>query len=253
MEVVQVMYMVIGGMLVFALGFIVLWVAGKDMLLAFKRKIVINGCEVYIATPTRSITHRYMAPKEGIFRIKKLPYVTNPEKTINLTQEERNIVMESLFRRQQRLQKRINEFKGKMLQIQNMIPLTKDERQKHILNSQLEHFKNSIGVLENKLRIKQENYFKDKRPAFFFIEGDPVPKDFYEFHSAMDSRMVDNLVSRAITQPQELKDKQAIDKKLKLIMLGCITASAIAAVICFRVLQLVGALCTHLGANCSAL
>jgi hypothetical protein len=249
MNIIAAIYIVFGVTMGFSLLFITLWIAGKDIVLAFMRKLMPRGCDVYIANPTRNVSHYYKVPKDGIFKIKGLPYITNPEKTINLTAEERERVMDYVLRREERLKKRIAELDEKKKSLEVLYNSDIDEKQKFFLMSQISHYKDTITNLNDKLRLKQENYFKDKRPAFFYIEGDPIPKDFYEYYSLLDSKMVDNLVSRSISQPPSKKQESDIHL-MKLLVIGAAIAAAAAAFFAFRNNGMLGDLCRHLGAAC---
>ena len=72
----------------------------------------------------------------------------------------------------------------------------------------------------------------------------------YEYYSTLDSKIVDNVVSRSISQPVDKKTDQDM-KMLKMIIIGSAIASAIAA---FLVWQNNGALlqiCSEMGISCS--
>ena len=225
MEIIGVIYLVLG--LTFGLTFLIVlgMVAGRDILMAFQRRFQRKGCDVYVANTNRNISHYYLTPKEGVFKIKKLPYVTNPEKTMNLTEETQLKVTEYITKKESRLGKRIIEFEQKQKGIDSAYQRCKDQRQKFQLRAQYEHFESQIVKFKDQLRNKQENYFKDKRPAFFYIENDPIPKDFYEFYSSLDSKIVDNLVSRAKSQPPNKKQEGDI-QTIKMLVIGAAIASA---------------------------
>jgi len=59
------------------------------------------------------------------------------------------------------------------------------------------------------------------RPAFFFLEGDPIPKDFNEYYSGVDSQIIDNIVNRAQLTVDFNAEKQQKDiATLKMIIYG---------------------------------
>ncbi len=247
MELMGVIYLVFGSTMAFAVFMAVAIIAGKDILIAFQRKFSKVGCDVYVANNTRTISHFFMTPKEGVFRIKNNPYITNPEKTMNLTEAEQKRVMESLLKRENRLKARIKEITKQKSELEVLHKASKDDKQKYYIMSQITHLEKIIRDLENRIRLKQENYFKDKKPAFFYIEGDPIPKDFYEYYSTLDSKMVDNLVSRSITQPPNAAaDKEF--KILKLIIIGAGIAAAAAAVMAFQNNSTIMEICRVVGA-----
>ncbi|KKL23255.1 hypothetical protein LCGC14_2427210, partial [marine sediment metagenome] len=47
-------------------------IAGKDIYLAFRRWFSKKGCEVYLVNLTRTVSHYFMTPKEGVFRIEDI-------------------------------------------------------------------------------------------------------------------------------------------------------------------------------------
>ena len=190
-----------------------------------------------------------MTPKEGIFRVNKLPYITNPEKTMNLTEMEQKRVSEFILKRQERITKRIKETETKIKELRELHKKSKDEKQKYFIASQIESFISTKKSFEDILRLKQENYFKDKKPAFFYIENDPIPKDFHEYYSTLDAKMVDNLVSRAISQPPSEKQQQDF-KKMLLYIAAAVIAGGIAAILAFQNNGVLNTLCQHLGASC---
>ncbi len=249
MEIMGVMYLVLG--LTFGLTFFIIvgMIAGKDILMAFKRWFDKKGCDVYVANTNRNISHYYLRPKEDVFKIKKLPYITNPDKTMNYTDETMLRIKDALINKEGRIKKRIEEYKKKQDGIQETYKSAKNPQHKFQLKSQYEYFESLIIKLNNQLRIKQENYFKDKRPAFFYLEGDPIPKDFYEYMSPMDCKIVDNLVSRAKSQPPNKKQERDIDT-IKMLVVGAAIAAAVAGFFAFRNNSMIIELCKAAGASC---
>ena len=249
MELIGIMYLVLG--LTFGLTFFVFIgvIAGNDILMAFKRWFDKKGCDVYVANTNRNISHYYMRPKEGVFKIRKLPYITNPDKTMNYTDETKKRIKDSLLKKDERIMGRIEEYTKKQDEINKMYEASKNQSQKFQLKSQYEYFESLIVKLKNQLRVKQENYFKDKRPAFFYMENDPIPKDFYEYMSPMDSKIVDNLVSRAKSQPPNKKQEKDIDT-IKMLVVGAAIAAAVAGFFAFRNNSMIVEICRSLGAAC---
>ena len=253
MELMVAIYFIFFG--VMGLTFLVLVgvIAGKDIYLAFRRWFSKKGCEVYLVNLTRTVSHYFMIPKDGVFRIGKLPYVTNPEKAMNLTEEEKKKVLDYMLKRTQRLKGRILEFNIKITNLKQFLSTTEDEKQTHFINSQIAHYENLIKEFKDKLRTKQENYFKDKRPAFFYIYGDPIPKDFYEYYSTLDSKMVDNLVSRSLSQPPAGLKQEGYIKQIKIFAMGAAIAAGVAAIIAFRNSGMILEICRKVGATCAGL
>ncbi len=250
MELMGIMYLVLG--LTFGLTLFVFIgvIAGKDILMAFKRWFDKKGCDVYVANTNRNISHYYLRAKENTFRINKLPYITNPDKTMNLTEETKLRIQDSLLKRKERINNRIKEYKGKQAEIEKKYNLTKTSQHKFQLKGQYEYFESLIVKLTNQLRVKQENYFKDKRPAFFYMENDPIPKDFYEYMSPMDSKIVDNLVSRAKSQPPNKKQENDINT-IKMLVIAAAIAAAVAAFFAFKQDSMIGEICKTVGAACN--
>ncbi len=250
MELMGIMYLVLG--LTFGLTFVVFIgvIAGKDILMAFKRWFDKKGCDVYVANTNRNISHYYLRPKENVFKINKLPYITNPDKTMNYTDETLLRIKDALLKKDIRIKGRISEYEGKQKDIKNTYKLAKTPQHKFQLKSQYEYFESLIIKLKNQLRIKQENYFKDKRPAFFYTEGDPIPKDFYEYMSPMDCKIVDNLVSRAKSQPLNKKQENDINT-IKMLVIGAAIAAAVAAFFGFKQDSMIVEICKAVGAACN--
>ncbi|KKL22729.1 hypothetical protein LCGC14_2432560, partial [marine sediment metagenome] len=221
-----------------------------DILMAFKRWFDKKGCDVYVANTNRNITHYYLRPKENKFKIDKLPYITNPDKTMNFTDDTKLRINIALKDKAERLKARIDEYKGKQKEITDMYNKSESPQQKFQLKSQYEHFEDLIIKLTAQLRVKQENYFKDKRPAFFYMENDPIPKDFYEYMSPMDCKIVDNLVSRAKSQPPNKKAERDIDT-IKMLVIGAAIAAAVAGFFAFRNNSMIAEICRITGAACN--
>jgi hypothetical protein len=210
MGIGQVMGIVAVVMIGFTLIVFVGAIAGKDILMAFRRKFNPRGCEVHIVNTNRNISTHYKTPKDNMFRINDLPYVVNPDKAMGLTEKEKMMVMDSIARTEQSWQARIAEVENKIAIIEGIAETKGLKEQIRAANLQeIERLKKIKGEFEKKLIAREQNYYKDKRPAFFFIEGDPVPKDFYEFYSMLDCKMIDNIITGQISKPpmpQELKD-----------------------------------------------
>ena len=171
MEIMNVIYITLFSVLGFSILLIIGVVAGRDIILAFQRKFSQKGCEVYVAEPTRNITHYFLTPKDGVFKIENLPYVTNPEKTMNLAQKDRENVLDSLLKRRQKLKVRIDDYKAqiKVLEIQKtkVELINSDDPNIMFINTQIERLKGILVTFESNLTVKNENYFANKKPCFF--------------------------------------------------------------------------------------
>jgi len=249
MGILAIMYLIMGLLIFFGVLGVLVIIAGKDIIMAFERRFMPRGCDVFVANTNRNISHYYKKPEENQFKIDNLPYVTNPEKTMNLSDFQRKMVVDSLLRRQERIQRRINDLIAKKQPLLKMLKASNNEQEVLAIKAEVERIDGIMQTFEKKLLSRLENYFKDKRPAFFYIEGDPVPKDFYEFYSALDCRIVDNLISRAISRPPDAKDIRDYTM-MKYACYAAAAGSAIAIFLAFRLQTMLGGICTQLGAQC---
>jgi len=251
MNIIAVIWIIFGALMFWTFAIILFWVAGRDIVIAFKRRFDPRGCDIFIANTNRNISHYYKRPKNNMFKIDKLPYVTNPEKTMNLREEDKIRFAAAMFKTTKRLKKRIGELEAKKIALDKLSKSMKNENQKLIISAEIERLDKVVGELKKKLKLRQESYFKDNRAAFFYIEGDPIPKDFYEYYSTLDSKMVDNLVSRAISESPQSKTEQDI-RFMKMILYATIAASAVAAILAFRNQSILTELCKGLNIVCGA-
>ena len=217
----------------FLIVFMVLWIAGKDILLAFMRRLNPHGCDVFIATNTRNISHFYKTPRDGKFLVRGFTYITNPEKLMNLEEEEKLLVIDNLMQKDERYNQRINEIKKRIAILTLQYTASQDQGQKFQLYANIQQLEGVIANFESKKRKKQENYFKTKRPAFFYMEGDSIPKDFYEYYSTVDAKIIDNMLVRAKTEPLNKKVESDLDR-LKLIVIGLAIACIVAAYFSYK-------------------
>ena len=65
--------------------------------------------------------------------------------------------------------------------------------------------------------------------------------------------MVDNLVSRSLSQPPSGVKQDAIIKQIKIFVLGAAIAAGIAAIISFRNSGMILEICRKVGATCAGL
>lgn len=243
-------YLVFFIMIIFTIFIMIMVIAGKDILMAFRRKMIPTGCDVFMANSNRNMSHYYMKPKEGKFVIDKLPYVTNPEKTMHFAEVDKLKILDALLKKETRIKDKIKDFQQKKEEVDALIKTTKQDSIKFQLQSQSKHFEKIIEETRALLETKQESYYNQRRAAYFFIEGDPIPKDFYEYYSSVDNKILDNVVSRSITQPQEIaKQQQTIDALKKLIWFAVI-AGAIAALLAFSNSNMLTQLCQSAGLEC---
>ena len=85
MNIYLIIYGVLGLFLLLAMAAILAVVSGKSILHDFQRLIQRNGCDVFIANKNRNILHLFKTPKNDSFKINGFVYITNPEKTMNLS------------------------------------------------------------------------------------------------------------------------------------------------------------------------
>ena len=245
MEIITIIYIVFFSMIFLALGIVILVIAGKDILYAFMRFINKKGCEVYVINSNRNISHFYKTPKDDMFKIKGDSYITNPSKTMNLTEIDRKRVLDSIKKTTVSFKIRILELDKKKKFLETKADKCSDAMIRNTYKAEIENIKKDIEFFEGKLKDRTTNYFKDKRPAFFYIEGDPVPKDMHEWYSTLDCKIMDNIVSRAISKPVESYDEKQI-KMLKILIICAIGAAAFAAILAFQSSQTVNNMCLSL-------
>lgn len=237
------------GMFMFIVLFIgLLVIAGKDILFAFKRRISPKGCDVFVINSNRQMSQYYKTPTDGIFMIQKKMYITNPDKLTSLSPEMLEKVKKSVQKKKEKMQLRILEFTEKMDKAQEslkLIPQTSENKaQIDQYNSYLHNLKQRIKVMESKLEEKEQLYYHKRRAAFFYIEGDPIPKDFHELYTEMDSIAIDNVIARSMTKdPKAVKDLEKELKMIKFLVIVSIIAAGAAAILVFSLkgdIQLIG-------------
>ena len=249
MDLIQLMYWIVAGMMGLVAIAIMAVVAGKDIIRAFKRRFNPRGCEVFVANTTRNISQYYLTPKDNVFKVDGVSYVTNPRKTMNLSIDLRMDVAQSMIDKDKRISEKIKVIELQKIELIKTLSESKDEKQQFFLKSRITQLEEAILKTREQLDNKNQNYFMSKRPAFFYIEGDPIPKDFYEWYSLLDSKMVDNLVSRAISQPMLDKEKKSIEQIRLLIIIATI-AAGIAAFLAIRNNAMLIEICRDAGLNC---
>jgi hypothetical protein len=233
LSIVAVVYLIFGIVIFVAVLIIVLAIAGKDILLAVKRRFNSRGADVWIVNLNRNVSRYYLSPKEGIFRIKSLPYVANPQKIVNVADEERKKIFNAMAERKEKLEERLAKLTQQKESIQKLCDDSKNESQKSQLNAFLAHFDKIIEDLKNRREIKEENYFLNRRPFYLYLEGDPLPKNLHDYQSIMDSQILDNIIVRIKTAPPEA-NLAADFKKMKIILLGVLLFAAAAAYFAYR-------------------
>ena len=249
MEFIVMVYLVVFTTMFGSVGIFVLSIAGKDMFFAIKRWAIRKGSDIYLINKNRNVSYFYKVPKDDVFKIGGKSYITNPDKVTNLSEIEKLQVVDSITKTTEKFKERIKKVDEKIALLNTtMRTLTKDS-QKNTHIAEIARLNGIKDLYEQKLSARVQNYFKDKRRAFFYIEGDPVPKDMYEFYSEVDCQIMDNLVSRSISTPPELQDNKDL-KKLKLLVLLSVAAGGIAVVMCFKLLTMVHGIFVATQASC---
>ena len=91
----------------------------------------------------------------------------------------------------------------------------------------LEKLNQRISILKTKLDTREQLYYNQRRGAFFYIEGDPIPKDFHELYTEMDSIAIDNVIARSMTKDPKLVKN--MEKEIKIIKFLIIVTGICAA------------------------
>jgi len=219
----------------------VMIIAGKDMMFAFQRFFNKKGCFVFIINSARFASLSFLTPKENSFRIKNNIYATNPKKCLNIetkyiTTKEKAKIKATLEKKEEQLREiiaKLEEKKKKYIgsfELKNLAEEQRLEIMKRVapINAEIERLQSKLKDID-----KSENYYYKTKPAFFFIEGDPVPKDFFELYSEFDSKIIDNLAARAASSAANLTGQKSFD----LLKWACIAAAiggCVAAFIAFR-------------------
>jgi len=250
MDLMTTIYIIIGFTIFLCIFIFIFAISGKDILFAIMRWIDRKGCDIFIFNHNRHVSHHYRRPKNGIFRIGNNPYITNPDKTENLTEKEKISVKNSIFKTVENFKKKIKNLEQRRSFLENQIKLTDNKNTNNIFKSEIENINTTIKIYKDKLKDRTTFYFKDKRPAFFYIENDPVPKDLFEFYSELDSKILDNIMARAITQPPEKYDDKQL-KFLKMVIIGALIAAGLAAILSFQTSTQLNNLCVGLEIACN--
>lgn len=235
------------------IGFIFI-IAGKDMIFAFQRFFNKRGCFVFIINSARFASLSFLTPKENSFRINSNIYATNPKKCLNIetkyiTTKDKEKIRKSLEKTEEKLKATISRLEAKRLKFLGGFNLEAlEEGQKLEIIKRIEPIEAEIMRLQTKLKDidKSENYYYKSKPAFFFIEGDPVPKDFFELYSEFDSKIIDNLAARAASSAASLTGQKSFDL-LKWACIAAAVGAGIAAFMAFRNQTMLQALLENAG------
>lgn len=229
-----ILYIVLAFVIVLTMFVVLFVIAGRDIANAFYRFFFRKGCDVFVVNHNRHVAHYYRVPKDGAFKIDKKPYVTNPDKLLGMEERIRDYVKKGLEKRKDKLQKKIESYERDLQGIEKRGKALKDvegsEKEIEELRRRYNIINGRKEALLKKLESREQGYYHRRRGAFFYIEGDPIPKDFHELYTEMDAIMLDNMLARSMTKdPRAVHD---LEKTLRfqkyvtiaLIIVGCILA-----------------------------
>lgn len=232
-------YSILGGIMCLSLVVVVLVIAGKEILFAFQRRFSKKGVDVYITDRNRDMQQHFKAPKEGTFKIDGNIYLTNPYKISNLSEDMLKKVNESMDLRKKRFERAIGKLKEKLDLVNRQISIVPNNEDSVKILQELSMFKtdleNKIELLVSKLEDREQSYYMRKKRAYFFIEGDPIPKDFFEYMTEMDSIQLENVILRA--QTKDPKNILGIEKNMilmKKLLLFALIGLGICIVMLFK-------------------
>lgn len=236
METITTLYIAAGVFMSFSMFILVMVVSGKAILFEFYRRMVPKGCDVEIINSNRQVSHYYKVPKDGCFRIKGKTYITNPEKVMSLSEEVRENVQIAILDKKKRLDARIKGFEEKRDKVQkelkqlNKVAANTQKREQY--KSYIESMDQKIRLIKKKTENREQLYYNRRRGKFYFIEGDPIPKDFHEFYTEMDSIAIDNIIARSMTNdPKAVADLEKKIKKMQIMILLTLGATILAIVL----------------------
>lgn len=242
MDIVTLMYIYLGGFVFLALFVTLFLLAGKEIYFAIYRRVQPKGCFVFVVNSSRHTSEYYKVPKDNQFRIGNKIYITNPEKVLSMSDDDRikDKIKEGLDKKRKRLEARIAEFeKQKEIAIDKLkgladLPANKPAREQY--KHHIVMMEQKIAEIKSKLDVREQVYYHKRRAAFFYIEGDPIPKDFHELYTQMDSIAIDNVIARSMTKdPKAIANLEKEIKTMKFLIIISIIAAAAAAVIAITI------------------
>jgi len=257
MDVMMIVYAIFAGMMGIFLIIFLMVIAGRDILHGFKRYFDKKGCYVTIISPSLGATEYYLRPNGDHFKIGGLIYATNPHKALlqmkswrdsdflrnhktdtetqKLATKTIGDIEKSLQKSNKRREEKLYDIKIKIAQVDEMLT----NKAGKLTAEDLEYLRNLKSKYETQLDkisqmspFRESNYYKNSRPSFFYLELDPIPKDFYEEYSELDAKTIDNIISRVATQSAK-KQEQTLNL-VKWMIYGLLICSAVAAWFSFR-------------------
>jgi hypothetical protein len=234
-------------------GLVIFWViAGRDVIFAFKRFFNRKGCFVFIVNSARTVEKYFLTPKNNVFRISGNLYATNPKKCLNLqekylSKEEKKKILDAITNRENDLKEQIKKIEERRKELEVYQTKLKGEQKERVMQTILA-LSEKARELEKKISERDENYFFRSRATFFYIEGDPVPKDFYEFYSELDSKIIDNLAARAASSSAKMKGSKDYEF-MRWLAIAAAIAAVVAALLAFRNQTILTTIAQKLGAE----
>lgn len=252
-DVMTIIYIIFSVIMLMTM-FILVWIiAGKEIIFAFKKFFNKKGCFTFIVNQSRFVSLYFLTPRELSFRINNNIYATNPQKCLNIetkyiTKDEKAKIKESLEKQETKILKRIEWLKKRKEKLGKFNLAALEESQKVEVLKHLAPVEAEIKRLNSLLKNidKSENYYYKSKPCFFFIEGDPVPKDFFELYSEFDSKIIDNLAARAASSAANITGQKSFDL-MKWLIIAAAAGACIAAFLAFRNQTMIQALLDKAG------
>ena len=236
MDAITQIYITFAGFVFFALMVGLYVIAGRDITFAFKRRFSPKGADIFMVNANRHWNRYYKTPGEdGNFKIKGQTYLSNPDKVGSLADAMKQKVEMSEDKRIKKLKKNIDRLFQKKKNAEQKLEALRQAKNPNItaiskINEFMADIDTKLQFLKSKVNQKEQSYYMRRRPVYFYIENDPVPKDMFEFLSEFDVIQLENVIARA-----QSKDRQATEdlekslKRFKLYLLIVIGIALIAA------------------------
>jgi len=231
----QVLQMIIVYNSIFVLLFGLIIIARKEVYFMLAKFLSRKGCYVFVANSNRNLSLHYKTPKDGAFRINNKIYITNPEKVESFSEEYKKDVMSKLRKDEERINTRIKFFEEEINKLKDQISKTENDIEQKNLSLMKEELESKLNLIKKQLEKREQVYYYERRPSFFYIEDDPVPKDFYEWYTHLDSAMIDNVIARSLTKdPKVARDMEGWMKRNQMFIYIIMGGLALALLLIFR-------------------
>lgn len=211
----------------------------QDIILSLKRKFNPKGCDVYVVNSSRQMLHVYQKPKDGTFKINNKTYIVNPKKIINLDEKTSEKVSKSLKQRRNRIESLLTKLNDTLvtydIELEAIKKAGTNNGMQELLSAK-ETVQQRIDSMKEDLESGEEYFYHKKRASFFYIEGDPVPKNLFDNYSELDCDIIDNLVMSALTK--DPKSQKEFEKMVKGIKLWLYVAAGGAVVACLILINM---------------